>query len=57
MKNFIINEDLANAVFTYLSTRPYREVAQLMAGLGQIVETVNPADAEEQKKPAAKKTA
>ncbi|MBB4272800.1 hypothetical protein [Rhizobium mongolense] len=36
MKNFIINEELANAVFNYLSTRPYREVAGLMAGLGQL---------------------
>ncbi|MBB4277018.1 hypothetical protein [Rhizobium mongolense] len=36
MKNFIINEELANAVFNYLSTKPYREVAGLMAGLGQL---------------------
>jgi len=36
MKNYAIDEELANAVYNYLSTRPYREVAGLMAGLGQL---------------------
>lgn len=40
MKQFIIHEDLAQAAINYLSTRPYREVAQLMVGLMQIPEHV-----------------
>lgn len=36
MKQFIINEDLAQAVANYLSTRPFREVAALMNGLGTL---------------------
>jgi len=36
MKNFLINEELANAIYNYLAVRPYREVAGLIAGLGQL---------------------
>jgi len=42
MKNYVINEELANAVFSYLSQRSYREVAGLMAGLGQLPEAELP---------------
>ena len=35
-KNFVISEQLANSIFGYLSTKPYREVAPLIAGLGEL---------------------
>lgn len=34
--NFIINEYLLNNVIAYLSHQPYREVAGLLSGLGQL---------------------
>lgn len=33
MKNYIIREDLAQAVLNYLAGRPYQEVFPLVAGL------------------------
>jgi len=33
MKNFVITEQLAQAIADYLVTRPYREVAGMVQGL------------------------
>ncbi|MBN7755497.1 hypothetical protein JYP46_01555 [Nitratireductor aquimarinus] len=33
MRKFVIDENLAQAIADYLAARPYREVAQLVAGL------------------------
>ena len=49
MKNYVINEELANAVFNYLSQQPYREVAGIMAGLGQLPELVENEETSERK--------
>lgn len=49
MKQFIIDEDLAQAVANYLSARPYREVAGLIGGLLSLQECPRPRDGEEKK--------
>jgi len=38
MKTYIIREDLAQAVIGYLATRPYQEVAPLIAAMQQMPE-------------------
>lgn len=38
MKQFIINEDLANEIMRYLHTKPFGEVWQMVNGLSQIQE-------------------
>ena len=35
-KQFIIQEDLANAILQYLASKPYGEVFQLIGGLQQL---------------------
>lgn len=35
-KQFIIQEDLANAILQYLASKPYGEVYQLISGLQQL---------------------
>jgi len=35
-KQFIIQEDLANAILQYLASKPYSEVFQLIGGLQQL---------------------
>jgi hypothetical protein len=35
-KQFIIQEDLANAILQYLASKPYTEVFQLIGGLQQL---------------------
>ncbi len=35
-KQFIIQEDLANAILQYLASKPYGEVFQLISGLQQL---------------------
>lgn len=35
-KQFIIQEDLANAILQYLASKPYSEVFQLISGLQQL---------------------
>jgi hypothetical protein len=36
MKQFLINEDFANAVLTYLAMRPYKEVAHFVKGFQEL---------------------
>lgn len=36
MKKFEITEEVANAILQYLATRPYQEVARLIAELQQV---------------------
>lgn len=43
MKTFAIPENLASAVLTYLATRPYREVYELVAALQQMQPVGEPA--------------
>ena len=38
MKQFIINEQLANELVNYLASRPYIEVARLISSLNQMTE-------------------
>jgi len=41
-KQFIIQEDLANAILQYLASKPYGEVFQLIGGLQQLRIMENP---------------
>ena len=36
MKQFLIDEDFANAVLTYLAMRPYQEVARFVQGFQEL---------------------
>jgi len=50
-KQFIIQEDLANAILQYLASKPYGEVFQLISGLQQLRMFESPEPKKEKEKP------
>ena len=54
-KQFIIQEDLANAILQYLASKPYAEVFQLIGGLQQLRMFESPKPQEEKLKPEKSK--
>jgi hypothetical protein len=48
MKEFIITEDLANAVLAYLNTKPHGEVRRMIDQLAQIKPVEPKAEAEKE---------
>ena len=55
-KQFIIQEDLANAILQYLASKPYGEVFQLIGGLQQLRIMENPELPELKKEKLKKET-
>lgn len=47
MKNYIISEELKNALLTYLAQRPYSEVARAIMELSSLKGIVAPTKEEE----------
>jgi len=54
-KQFIIQEDLANAILQYLASKPYGEVFQLISALQQLRMFESPKPQEEKLKPEKQK--
>jgi len=54
-KQFIIQEDLANAILQYLASKSYAEVFQLIGGLQQLRIFESPKPQEEKLKPEKSK--